>query len=208
MPDFPHNTGPLDATAAAHIASKRAQAMQERRSAPQLADSARDDGRAPQRDPVYRAPRPRDRRFEVPDYMRRRGLDYFWAAELVLNQKNPMLRNYAEAGWRLARAKDYPEIAGLGGDVDQDLMELGMAHKAGPDDPIRDSGMILLVRDQALSDRSRRNDLYEANRQINDKMNVMRAISEHAIGPRTQLERKMYVSDRPPADLPETEAHL
>lgn len=192
----------IDAAAAA--------AMAENRASTRLPDSSRDDGREPQRTPVVRARRPRDRRFEIPEYMRRRGLDYFWAAETVLNQKNPLLVEYARSGWKLARAKDYPDLVGSDEDIDQELLAMGQQHRMGPDDPIRDSGMILVVRDQSLSQRSRDNDLFEARRQINDKMSVMREVSQRAIGQRTQLERRWQVGTGsvPSELLPEPSATL
>lgn len=167
------------------------------------AEAVRDDGREAQRDPVYQRPRARERRYDIETSMRRRGLDYFWGATKVLGQPNPRLREFMRAGWRVARARDYPEIAGLDMKIDRELIDLKIMEQPTADGPIIDSDLMLLVRETRLSEESRENDRHEARQQMDDKMRAMRAESERAIGNKTRMESR-YTAGIPPEQVPDT----
>jgi hypothetical protein len=153
----------------------------------------------------YEAPIDRHMRFEMEESAKRAGFDYFWAAMTIAGQPNPRVGEYWRAGWRPARAKDYPRQSGLDLDVDPRLVELGFMKKVLPDDPIVDGGLVLCLRPMQYSLQSRKNDRYEADKALYDKTEALRQQSRRAIGDKTQLSRT-YTRGIPPDQIPDSEA--
>lgn len=171
--------------------------------------TGRDEIRSVERDPLadwgYEKPIERHLRFEMEENAKKAGFDYFWAAKTIAGQPNPKMGEYWRAAWRPARAKDYPRQSGLDLQVDERMVELGFMKKVQPDDPIEDGGLVLCLRPKQLSEMSRKNDRYEADKALYDKTEALRQQSRRAIGDRTRLSRT-YTQGIPPDQVPDTEA--
>jgi len=171
--------------------------------------SGRDEERSVERDPIadwgYQTPIPRHMRFDMEASSQKAGFDYFWAATKIGGQPNPRMGEYWRAGWRPARAKDYPQQSGLDLKVDSRMVELGFMKQVGPDDPIVDGDLMLCLRPMQLSVQSRKNDQYDADKALYDKTEALRQQSQRAIGDKTLMSRK-FTRGIPPDQVPDTEA--
>jgi hypothetical protein len=177
--------------------------------APSESPTGRDESRSVERDPLadwgYETPVPRHMRFEIGPEALKKGFDHFWAATTIAGQPNPKLGEFWRAGWRPAAAKDFPKQSGLDLNVDQRMVELGFMKKVGPDDPIIDGGLMLVLRPMQLSTQSRKNDQYEADKALYDKTEALRQQSRRAIGDKTIMQRT-FTRGIPPDQVPDTEA--
>jgi hypothetical protein len=171
-----------------------------------VADAERSDGRESLRDPLadwgYQKPVPRHLRFELEDGARKKGFDYFWAALKIGGMPNPRLGEYWRAGWRPARAEDYPKLAGLDLKVDPRMVELGYMNIPKGGDPIIDGDLMFCLRPEQLSRESRRQDKAEADSALYDRTEALRAQSVRAIGARTRMDRK-FTQGIPPDQVPD-----
>lgn len=171
-----------------------------------IADATRDDGRKSDRDILaewgYEKPIPRHMRFELEEGLRKQGYDYFWAATKIAGMPNPRLGEYLRGGWRPVRAGDYRKLAGIDMKIDQRLVDLGFLKLPSEDDPIVDGDLMLCYRPMILSQQSRRNDKYEADKALFDRTEVLRQMSNHAIGDKTIMKRTVTYGV-PPDQLPD-----
>lgn len=181
-------------------------------SVPEIASTSptgRDEARSVERDPIadwgYERPIERHLRFEMEQSAQKAGFDYFWAATKIAGQPNPKMGEYWRAGWRPARAADYPRLSGLDLNVDPRMVELGFMKKVKDDDPIIDGDLMLCLRPMQLSNQSRKNDQYEADKALYDKTEALRQQSLRAIGEKTQMSRR-FTRGIPPDQVPDTEA--
>lgn len=159
----------------------------------QIPDATPDSGRTDFRANagfVRLKPREEHERYQLDEKMKRPGFDYFWAAVTRFGQPNPRFGEYLRAGWRPAEAKDFPDISGLQAQVDPRLIELGFMKEKKPSDPIEDRGLMLMMRPQPLSDQARREENVKADRQVDDQMAKLRAMSKKAIGDKTLISRQ------------------
>lgn len=173
---------------------------------PMPADADRTGERQPARDPLadwgYQKPVPRHLRFELEDSARKKGYDYLWAALKIGGQPNGRLGEYWRAGWRPARAEEYPKIAGLDLKVDPRMVELGYMKIPQGADPIIDGDLMFCLRPEQLSHESRRQDQAEADRALYDRTEPLRQQSLRAIGNKTRMERK-FTRGIPPDQVPD-----
>lgn len=171
--------------------------------------TGRDEARTVERDPLadwgYETPVPRHMRFEIAESALKKGFDHFYVATTIAGQPNPKLGEFWRAGWRPAAAKDFPKQSGLDLKVDARMVELGFMKQVLSDDPIIDGGLMLVLRPMQLSQRSRKNDQYEADKALYDKTEALRAQSRRAIGDKTLMSRT-FTKGIPPDQVPDTEA--
>lgn len=175
---------------------------------PEIRREARDTGRDFHRE---RPPEPHEK-FELPAARREGGMDYFWASLKVphSDRLNPRLDTFRRAGWRFARAADFPEHSGYRpeGEVNDRFVELGIERRVQPDDPVViDNASVLMMRPKRLSAEAKAEQDDRARSQIDDYMNTLRQRSIREIGEsRTRVHRRVQrnASDEAASDA-ETE---
>jgi hypothetical protein len=179
--------------------------------APMKTDMARTEDRADVRNAEYTRVRPREphEKFDLPDNRITKGMDYLWAALKVphSDRRSPRLRAFRDAGWRFARAADFPELSGYRkedavSERDKRFIELGIDSVVQADDPvILEDSSVLMMRPRNMSREAEREDKARADSQFNDYMNALRAKSERQIGSaRTKMQRTYGPSDEAQSD--------
>src|ERR1700680_2585521 len=107
-------------------------------------DTSRDSVRSAGRDFVRQRPREPHEKYAVAKLPR--GMEGFWAALKLRGAPNPRLNEFMRAGWKPARAEDYPDHSGFGIEHDPMLIELGAVKNVGPNTPVILDDMMLMVR--------------------------------------------------------------
>ena len=170
-------------------------------------DTARDEVREEFRDDDYIRIKPRDpsQKYELPRGTHQRGMDYLWASTRVpfTNLKNKRLDDFRRAGWKMARAADFPELSHYKPQqqANRRLIELGLEEDVRADDPVILDNLVLLMRPKALTQEAERERDQLASNQINDHLRRQRERSEREIGKQyTQMRRHYGPSDEAPSD--------
>lgn len=180
--------------------------------APMPADGQRDSARTQFRDAVRQRPREPHELFAIDPHDQLRGMDHFFAAVKVRGASNQdRLNQFISTGWRPARAEDFPDISGyaVNEQYSQTLVDLGFARRIGPDDPVINRDLMLMVRPKEMSRESRAEDQERADNQINDHMNRLRQVSSRQIGARnTTVRREVTRSTSAPPDLVSDDADV
>ena len=173
-------------------------------------DGARDTIRPEFRENIRQKPREPHEIYAID--RQPRGMDLMWAAVKVRGAPNQdRLNEFIRTGWRPARAQDYPEHSGfdVNANYSQTLIELGFARKVGPDDPVINRDLMLMVRPKEMSQESRAEDQARADSQINDHMNRLRQVSSRQIGAQnTTVSRRVTRSAEAPPDLVSDDADV
>lgn len=163
-------------------------------------------GRDDPRDYVRQRPAQPHEKFEIATSRMSRGMDYFWASIKIpfSNLRNPRLDTYRRAGWRFARAEDFPEHSGYQPEaqVNNRFIELGIDREVRADDPvIIDNASVLMMRPKEMSAEARSEQERAAKAQIEDYMATLRRQSERQIGKeRTTLRRNVGPTDEAMSD--------
>jgi hypothetical protein len=173
-------------------------------------DTARDNGRDPDRDDEYirLTPTEPSEKYELDPREREPGMDYIWASVRVpySTLKNRRLNDYQRGGWKFCRAADHPSKSGYkpGHMVNKRFIELGIEDEVQADDPVFNDNLVLMKRPKALSQQAERERDTAAASQINDHLRRQREKSEREIGRQyTQMRRQYGPADEAPPDAAE-----
>ena len=172
-----------------------------RASAPMLADASRDDGREPLRDVVRLRPRePHEKYYVDKNDPRLKGQDGIWVATKIRGAPNPRLGEFIRAGYRPARAVDWPEFSDFQL-YDQTLIDMGVVPQVNADSPVIRDDQMLVVRSARMSEQAVKESNQRADRQLNDHIRRIRERSEREIGAaRTRISRNYGPNDIVPDD--------
>lgn len=163
--------------------------------APRRTSSERQPGRAPARASGRPRPRDADKRYEIDERMIPRGMDALWAARSVRGAPNPRLTEFIRAGWRPAKASEFPEHSGfdIWGPDSEIRGALGdYVQEVKADGPVIDKEMILLLRPLEMSNEARQEERDAAKSRIEDHLARIRGDSARRIGSKNTRMSRTY----------------
>ncbi len=115
--------------------------------------------RVPAKEPARNAsrnrvlPEPHETYEIAPDELME-GMDHFWMPTRISGQPNPDIRDFYEAGWEPAAAKDFPRQSGYGREYPASMIAAGLLENVGPNDAVIRKDLMLVVRPKHLSQRA------------------------------------------------------
>ena len=136
------------------------------------AEPGREPARVLARAPQYFTPPEAHEKYEIPLDEQDPSKDYFWAPTRIAGQPNPKLSQYYRAGWQPEAASNFPRISGYGTEYPKSMIDRGLLHNVGADEPVVNDNddLMLLSRAKEMSRAARKRDAEVAHRQVINQM--------------------------------------